>query len=84
VIGVPDNYYGEQVMAWIKLKEGQKMNPQELQSFCHGKIMDYKIPRHVKFVDDFPKTITGKIQKFRMREVSADELKAAQSEKQAA
>jgi fatty-acyl-CoA synthase len=74
VIGVPDSYYGEQVMAWVKLKEGQAMNEEELQSFCHGKIMEYKIPRHVKFVDDFPKTVTGKVQKFRMREISMAEL----------
>src|SRR5438552_13130782 len=47
IIGVPDAYYGEQVMAWIKLKEGSKMTADEVRAFCHGKIMDYKIPRHV-------------------------------------
>jgi fatty-acyl-CoA synthase len=74
IIGVPDAYYGEQVMAWVKLKEGQTMTAEELRSFCHGRIMDYKIPQHVKFVEDFPKTVTGKIQKYRMREITAAEL----------
>ena len=84
VIGVPDPYYGEQVMAWVKLKEGQTMTAQELQSFCLGKIMDYKIPHRVKFVDDFPKTVTGKIQKFKMREISVEELGLVQKEKNVA
>jgi len=74
VVGVPDNYYGEQVMAWVKLKDNQTMTDQQLQSFCQAKIMNYKIPRYVKFVDDFPRTVTGKVQKFRMREISAAEL----------
>jgi fatty-acyl-CoA synthase len=74
VIGVPDSYYGEQVMAWVKTKPGQKLTVEELQAFCSGQIMDYKIPRHVKFVDEFPKTVTGKVQKYRMREISAAEL----------
>jgi fatty-acyl-CoA synthase len=74
VIGVPDAYYGEQVMVWTKLKPGQTMAAEELQTFCHGRIMDYKIPRYVRFVDDFPRTITGKIQKYKMREISAAEL----------
>jgi fatty-acyl-CoA synthase len=84
VIGVPDAYYGEQVMAWVKLKDGQTMTPQELQSFCHKKIMDYKVPHHVKFVDDFPKTVTGKVQKFKMRELSIAELGLAETKKRAA
>src|SRR5438045_587929 len=74
VIGVPDAYYGEQVMVWAKLKTGATMSAEELQSFCRGKIMDYKIPHYVKFTDDFPKTVTGKVQKYRMREISAAEL----------
>ena len=74
VIGVPDAYYGEQVMAWVKLKPGQSMTGEEVQAFCRGKIMNYKIPKHVKFVDDFPKTVTGKVQKYRMREISTQEL----------
>ena len=81
VIGVPDSYYGEQVMAWVKMKPGQTMTAGELQSFCRGKIMDYKIPHYVKFVDDFPKTVTGKVQKYRMREMSIAELGLTQSAK---
>jgi fatty-acyl-CoA synthase len=84
VIGVPDSYYGEQVMAWVKLKLGETMAPAELQAFCHGQIMDYKIPHYVKFVDDFPKTVTGKVQKYRMREISIAELGHAPAEKRAA
>jgi len=84
VIGVPDDYYGEQVMAWVKLKPSHELSALDLQNFCHGKIMDYKIPRYVKFVDDFPKTVTGKVQKYRMREISAEELCLRQSEKRAA
>jgi len=74
VIGVPDKYYGEQVMAWVKLKSGETMTAEELRAFCNGKIMDYKIPHHVKFVTEFPTTVTGKIQKYKMREISAAEL----------
>ena len=74
VIGVPDAYYGEQVMAWVKCKENETLTEEELQTFCRGQIMDYKIPRHVKFVTEFPATVTGKVQKFRMREISTKEL----------
>ena len=74
VIGVPDTYYGEQVIAWVKLKEDATMSAAEVQAFCHGQIMDYKIPRYVKFVTEFPTTVTGKVQKFRMREISTKEL----------
>jgi fatty-acyl-CoA synthase len=74
VIGVPDPYYGEQVVAWVKCKEGQSLTEEELHQFCKGQIMDYKIPRQVKFVAEFPTTVTGKVQKFRMSEISAKEL----------
>ena len=74
VIGVPDAYYGEQVMVWVKLKPGQALTESELQKFCHDQIMEYKIPRYVRFVEDFPKTVTGKVQKYRMREISTAEL----------
>ncbi len=84
VVGVPDSYYGEQVMAWVNLKPGLSMNADELRSFCHGQIMGYKIPHHVKFVDDFPKTVTGKVQKFRMREMSIAELGLGPDVKKAA
>jgi fatty-acyl-CoA synthase len=74
VIGVPDDYYGEQVVAWIKLKDGADVTAAQIQGFCNGQIMHYKIPRHVKFVTEFPTTVTGKVQKFKMREISAEEL----------
>jgi fatty-acyl-CoA synthase len=74
VIGVPDAYYGEQVMAWVKLRPNTHLTSSELQTFCQGKIMSYKVPHYVKFVDDFPRTVTGKIQKYRMREISTAEL----------
>jgi len=74
VIGVPDLKYGEELMAWIKLKDGQKIAPEEIKAFCKGKIAHYKIPRYIKFVDGFPMTVTGKIQKYKMREESIKEL----------
>ncbi|MGJ7456234.1 AMP-binding protein [Halomonas sp. RA08-2] len=74
VIGVPDEKYGEEVMAWVKLAEGQALTADELKEFCKGKIAHYKIPRYVKFVDEFPMTVTGKIQKFKMREEATHEL----------
>jgi fatty-acyl-CoA synthase len=75
VIGVPDKYYGEEVMAWVRPKE--PMTAEEVRGFCRGKIMDYKIPKYVKFVSEFPTTVTGKIQKYKMREISAAELSKA-------
>lgn len=74
VVGIPDKYYGERVVAWVKLREGQTMTEEEVRGFCKGRIMDYKIPAHVKFVTEFPSTVTGKIQKFRMREISVKEI----------
>jgi fatty-acyl-CoA synthase len=74
VIGVPSRKYGEEVMAWIKLKPGATATSGELKEFCRGKIAYFKIPSYFKFVDSFPMTVTGKIQKFKMREVSTREL----------
>ncbi|PMR69034.1 AMP-binding protein [Halomonas heilongjiangensis] len=74
VIGVPDEKYGEEVMAWVKLSEGESLTADELKDFCKGKIAHYKVPRYVKFVDEFPMTVTGKIQKFKMREEATHEL----------
>ncbi|PWU12972.1 MAG: AMP-binding protein [Verrucomicrobia bacterium] len=84
VIGVPDGYYGEQVMVWVKMKPDATLSAEALQAFCRGQIMDYKIPRYVKFVEDFPKTVTGKVQKYRMREISAQELGLNNLQKKAA
>jgi fatty-acyl-CoA synthase len=74
VIGVPSRKYGEEVMAWVKLKPGEVATAAELQEFCNGKIAYFKIPTYFKFTDTFPMTVTGKIQKFRMREISTKEL----------
>jgi fatty-acyl-CoA synthase len=74
VIGVPDPKYGEEICAWIKLREGQRATPEEIRDFCKGQIAHYKIPRYVEFVPEFPMTITGKIQKFVMREQTIQKL----------
>src|SRR5438874_2525236 len=79
VIGVPSEKYGEEVMAWVKLREGGAASGEELGAWCKGKIATYKIPRHWKFVDSFPMTVTGKIQKFKMREESVEELGLAKA-----
>jgi fatty-acyl-CoA synthase len=75
VVGVPDPKYGETVMAWIKLREGHSLTPEQVKQFCKGEISDFKIPRLIKFVDSFPITVSGKVQKFRMREMYLAELK---------
>ncbi len=74
VIGVPSERYGEEVMAWVKLRDGVVRTDDELREACRGRIATYKIPRYWKFVDSFPMTVTGKVQKFRMREVAIEEL----------
>jgi fatty-acyl-CoA synthase len=74
VVGVPDLKYGEELCAWVKLKPGASAAAEEIQSFCKGQIAHYKIPRYIKFVDNFPMTVTGKVQKFLMREETVKEL----------
>jgi fatty-acyl-CoA synthase len=74
VIGVPDERYGEELMAWVIVRPGATLGEDELREFCRGKIAHFKIPRYVKFVDAFPMTVTGKVQKFKMREAAIDEL----------
>jgi len=74
VIGVPDKKYGEELCAWIKLRAGESATPEEFRKFCEGQIAHYKIPRYIKFVDAFPMTVTGKVQKFKMREAMVEEL----------
>jgi len=74
VIGVPSKKFGEEVMAWVKIKSGYHLTTYELRQFCHNKIARYKIPRYWKFVDSFPLTVTGKIRKVEMREASIVEL----------
>ncbi|MGH9042505.1 MAG: AMP-binding protein [Acidimicrobiia bacterium] len=75
VIGVPDQKYGEELMAWIKVREGATLTEDEVKDFCRGRIAHYKVPRYVKFTDGFPMTVTGKIQKFKMREQAIAELR---------
>ena len=74
VIGVPDPRYGEELCAWVRLRDGEAASEDEIRAFCQGQIAHYKIPRYVKFVDGFPMTVTGKIQKFLMREETIAEL----------
>jgi fatty-acyl-CoA synthase len=74
VIGVPDAKYGEEIMAWVKLKPGATADEEEIRAFCKGQIAHFKIPRYIKFVDGFPMTVTGKIQKYLMRQQSVEEL----------
>jgi len=71
---VPDRKYGEQVAAWIKLERGAMLTEDGVRAFCEGKIARFKIPRYIKFVEEFPLTVTGKMQKFRMREMAIKEL----------
>jgi fatty-acyl-CoA synthase len=74
VIGVPDDHYGEEICAWIRLRRGVSASEEEIRVFCREQIAHYKVPRYIKFVDEFPMTVTGKIQKFIMRERMIAEL----------
>jgi fatty-acyl-CoA synthase len=74
VIGVPDVKYGEELCAWVRLRDGHRATEDEIRDYCRGQIATYKIPRYIRFTAEFPTTVTGKIQKFRMREISVDEL----------
>ena len=74
VFGVPDSKYGEELCAWIKIREGETMTEEEVRAFCRGQIAHQKIPRYVQFVDEFPMTVTGKVQKFIMRQVVEEQL----------
>lgn len=74
VFGVPDERFGEELCAWIRLKKGASMTEADVRSFCRDRIAHFKIPRYVRFVDEFPTTVTGKAQKFVMRQRMIDEL----------
>lgn len=74
VIGVPDAKYGEEICAWIKVRDGHTLTEEEVKEFCREKIARYKIPKYIKFVDSFPTTVTGKVRKVEMREISIREL----------
>ena len=68
VVGLPDERLGERVLAWVKLKAGESANEDEVREFCQGKIAHFKIPEFIRFVDAFPMTVTGKVQKFVIRQ----------------
>ena len=74
VFGIPDEFYGEEVMAWIQLHKGSTLSEEEIREYCKGNIAHFKIPKYIWFVDEFPMTVTGKLQKFRMREIAEKKL----------
>jgi len=76
VAGIADEKYGEIVGAFIKLKAGQSLTQEDVQEFCRGQVSRYKTPRHVIFVDDFPKTASGKIQKYKLREIGLEYVRS--------
>ncbi|MGJ7548329.1 AMP-binding protein [Pseudomonas alloputida] len=78
VIGIPCSRYGEEIVAWIKLHPGHSATVEELQGWCKARIAHFKVPRYFRFVDEFPMTVTGKVQKFRMREISIESLAGQQ------
>ena len=71
---MPDAKFGEELLAAVKLQEGANLDEEEIKAFCRGKIAHYKVPRYVSFVEDYPMTVTGKIQKFKLREMAIEEL----------
>ncbi len=74
VVGLPDRKYGEELCAWIKLKQGAVADDEEIRDFCREKLAYFKVPRYVRFVESFPQTVTGKIQKFKIRKQMCVEL----------
>jgi fatty-acyl-CoA synthase len=80
VVGVPDPKYGEELCAWIRVREGAALDEDEVRTFCRERLAHFKVPRYVKFVGEFPQTVTGKIQKFKIRERMMEELGLSQAE----
>ena len=74
VFGIPDGFYGEEIMAWIQLHASQSMTEEEVRDFCKSHIAHFKVPKKIWFVDEFPMTVTGKLQKFRMRDLTLEKL----------
>ena len=74
VVGVPDAKFGEEIAAWIRPKEGERLTEDEIRDYCKGKLAHFKVPRYLRFVDEFPMTVTGKVQKYIIRERMAEEL----------
>jgi fatty-acyl-CoA synthase len=81
VVGIPSAKYGEEVAAWVKLQAGERLSAEGIQAFCKGKIASFKIPCYIKMVNEFPMTVTGKIQKFRMKEILIQELGLQESDR---
>ena len=77
IFGVPDDHFGEELCAWIRTKPGASMTEDEVRSFCRERLAHFKIPRYIRFVQEFPVTVTGKVQKFVMRQRMVDELRLA-------
>ena len=75
VFGIPSEYFGEEVMAWIQLHEGETLTEQEVRDYCKNNLAHFKIPQYIRFVREFPMTVTGKLQKFRMREMAIEAMK---------
>jgi fatty-acyl-CoA synthase len=73
VTGVPDPKMGEEIMAWVKPRAGAMLSADDVREFCRGRIAHFKVPRYVRFIDEFPMTISGKVQKFRMREMAREQ-----------
>jgi fatty-acyl-CoA synthase len=74
VIGVPDERYGEEIMAWVIPRDGADLDPEALREFCRGKIAHFKVPRYISVCAEFPMTVTGKVQKYKLREQAIEEL----------
>ncbi|MDE2007919.1 MAG: AMP-binding protein, partial [Rhodospirillales bacterium] len=74
VFGVPDARYGEEIAAWIRVRPGMSLTAEDIAAFCAGQIAHYKVPRHIRFVEEFPMTVTGKVQKYLMRHAMAEAL----------
>ncbi|MGB5726230.1 MAG: AMP-binding protein, partial [Thiogranum sp.] len=77
VFGIPDEFFGEEIMAWILLHAGETATQEEIREFCKDRIAHFKIPKHIWFVDEFPMTVTGKLQKFRMREIAIEKMRSS-------
>jgi fatty-acyl-CoA synthase len=80
VVGVPDEKYGEELCAWVKLKAGGQLTESDLRAYCKANLAHYKVPRYVRLVSEFPQTVTGKIQKFKIREIMVAELGLSEPE----
>jgi fatty-acyl-CoA synthase len=74
VVGVPDEKYGEELCAWVRLREGAQLEADDVRAFCRERVAHFKVPRHVLFVEEFPMTVTGKVQKYKMRETTIEQL----------